>query len=436
MKRISKIAALAAAVCLALTGCSNGISEHGTMNESVPETQSNNSGNETESKDEIIKEILDEAGSDIVSETVNNSSSDKNGKTQATTSQSTAAKTTATTLQSSVAEKISEVETPLSETDKMAQEFSDFIDQQLYNIENEIQPIFGSGDLFLTVGDYEIYIQKEESYSGDTTSLGVYNTKEEKWIIPYTTESEFLSVVDIDEFMDKRKVGTNWLSGNSGSHINYEGGTVISCRDYVSSFYNFKWYFDFASNKFLYIRDPSIYLYHTDENLVVYYDERELISFNWDTGEQQTIIGGEILAILQDSILIKMNGDDNYKLIDYQGNILIDLSEYKMFRNITTQNIAYNGNKLLATVKGKESSIYACLINNDGSLAFDPIQVYDPGSGASKNLLYLFDDFFVIVRKDEDDENQGVFFYDFSGKELCWRVLDIYSNVDNLYNAA
>lgn len=314
----------------------------------------------------------------------------------------------------------------ISREDAICKELNDYLLAKEEEEDNKIKPAFGTGDLLCTVGDYEIHIKKEESFSGDTTSLGVYKKSSDEWIIPYTTNSEFLTDgrIDIDEFLKNRKVGTNMLNG--GTKIIYEGGTVISCIDYISTIWDYQWYYDFGRDKLLCLFKTSgkfEYLYHTSDDLIVY-DYGGATAFSWDSGEERDIVEGDIEAILEDSILVDIeespysSDDDHLALVNYKGEILIDLSKYKAYAYSGSHNTAYNGKQLLAVMKGEESGIYACLINSDASLAFEPIKLYKPDYDPNEDLLYLFDGFFVIVRRTKGDSEQGIYFYELDGSQI------------------
>ena len=315
----------------------------------------------------------------------------------------------------------------ISREESVSKELNDYLVAQNSEDSNAIQPVLGSGDLFCTVGDFEIHIKKEESFSGDKTYLGVYHKGLSEWTIPYTTDSEFLTDgrINIDEFMESRNVGTNNLNG--GTKIVYEGGTVISCVDYISSIWNYQWYYDFSKDKLLCLFRTGYskweYLYHTADDLVLR-DSSSVTAFNWDSGEERCIVEGPLEAILDNAILVDIeesiysSDDDHLALVDYEGEILIDLSEYEAYGYSGSHNTAYNGDKLLAVMEGEESGIYACLINADASLAFEPIKLYEPKYDYSIDLLYLFEDFFVIVRRTEGDTQQGIYFYELDGTQI------------------
>lgn len=310
----------------------------------------------------------------------------------------------------------------ISRESTVVKELNDYLSAQQEDEENKIQPIFGTGDLFCTVGDYEIHVKKEESFSGDTTYLGVYNKSSGEWIIPYTVNSQLLTDgrVDIDGFLKKRKAGTNkFTESYESTRIDYEGGNVISCVDYQSSMWgSITWFYDFSRDKCVYSGDKSKYLYHTIDEIVLY-DMHNVFAINWNTREKRILSEGYIEAVLDNSILIDFDhprdipaDNSHLALIDYEGNTLIDLSSYNLY---ASNQSMYNGNKLFAIMHGTDSGIYACLINKDASFAFEPIKLYKQDN---KDMLYLFDDFFVIVRRTEGDPEQGIYFYELDGSQI------------------
>ena len=229
--------------------------------------------------------------------------------------------------------------------------------------------------------------------------------------------------------MKQRTAGTNTTQDYySKSTLIYEGDTVISCNDYISTFWNYQWFYDFYNDKLLCMYRTVgdwEYLYSTSDELFLY-DSSSVTAVNWESGEERDVIEGYIKAILSDSILVKIDEDrysskdDHLALVNYKGDILIDLSEYEPYSySGSPHDTSYNGKQLLTVMKGQDSGIYACLINSDASLAFEPIKLYKPDNNYSnKDLLYLFDDFFVIIRQTDGDPEQGMYFYELDGSQI------------------
>ncbi len=69
----------------------------------------------------------------------------------------------------------------------------------------------------------------------------------------------------------------------------------------------------------------------------------------------------------------------NYRLVDFEGNVLIDLSEYNLQRQswVSSNEVGYyyeNG-YLLTQIKNPTGGVYCCLFDCNGDLVFDPIRM-------------------------------------------------------------
>lgn len=316
-------------------------------------------------------------------------------------------------------------------SEQVVKEFEDLLAKEEAEKNSKTKPVFGYDDttLFCTIGNYELHIKKEESFSGDSTYFGVFDKTSNNWTVPYSEKSKLLTsgVADTDVMMRCRNSNpySNKFGGSSGSTLGYHESGIISCNDYFSgSASNCFWFYDFLNDRFAYT-DNSYpvynYLYHTDDYVAVY-NSSEIKKLFWNSGKEEYIISNGVKAIKNGAVLYNYYGDeytfkdDRYLLSDYYGNELLDLSNYDVSIHANNYNTDYNGSQLLTVLNGKESGIYLALINSDGILGFDPIKLYNPNS--NYDLVYFLSDSFVLVRIDENDPDMGSYFYELDGTEI------------------
>lgn len=86
--------------------------------------------------------------------------------------------------------------------------------------------------------------------------------------------------------------------------------------------------------------------------------------------------------------IIDINKADNPRYVDWNGNIVIDLSQYE----IINAESFINGYAALE-IKGKDGNVYLTMIDKMGSFCFEPMKILKYGT---------FSDGYVTVRKDDD----------------------------------
>lgn len=175
------------------------------------------------------------------------------------TDSETSVSSSVTSVSSSVT-SVSSSEPPTNtRATQVVNEFKNLIAKDTADKNSKIQPVFGRDDttLLCTIGNFELHIKKEESYSGDSTSFGVYDNLLNNWTVPYTVNSKLLTsgVVDTSEMMRCRNSNpkSNKFTGSSGSTLSYHEDGIISCNDYFSGFWNnYLWFYDFLNDRFAY----------------------------------------------------------------------------------------------------------------------------------------------------------------------------------------
>lgn len=320
--------------------------------------------------------------------------------------------------------------------DQVVDEFLDLIAEEKNNKEKSHikfrSTAYEEGETLLcTIGNYELHIKKEESYLGDSTSFGVFDKMSKHWTVPYTENSKLLTsgIIGIDEIMWYPNQHLNEFDGFLGSTLSCSKSGIILCNDYFSNRKKgYLWVYDFLNDRFAYATSSDFdykYLYHTDDYVAVY-DRSSIRRLFWDSDKNETKVSGFLCAVKHGVALHTYSySDERCLLSDYDGNILLDLSDYDVSSYASSANTDYNGNQLLTVLNGKESGIYLALINSDGTLGFDPIKLYCPDHTIEFNLVYFLSDSFVLVRRTGMDPDMGSYFYELDGTEIT-RTEDIF----------
>jgi len=104
--------------------------------------------------------------------------------------------------------------------------------------------------------------------------------------------------------------------------------------------------------------------------------------------------------------------EGSYKIYDYSGNVLTDLSDYKFASHWSNNGVGkYCVNEhLLIPIDNGSGSTYLCLINKSGKPAFEPIKM-----GSQDDYYPLDENGFVYKSVDENDYSIKYKLYDYSG---------------------
>lgn len=252
-------------------------------------------------------------------------------------------------------------------------------------------------------GGYALAYKKEELFSGDKQYIGVLNNKGE-WEYPLSTEHPILKECE--------KKGETFSSLSIDDSDDATWRMNISCNSWVS----LTRYYNFSKNELTAGRvyyesregqEPGVYRYDTsgERTLVV----PDVLCDSWNWFFEDGFIGS---AIIRDGNG-EVSGHGGYKIYDYSGNVITDLSDYKIdtpsSRDGATE--CYVNGYLLAGVDNGTGSTYFCLIDKEGKLAFDPIK-----QESSYDCFYALDEHgFAYRYNDETSHDFKYCFYDYDG---------------------
>lgn len=210
---------------------------------------------------------------------------------------------------------------------------------------DEIRPFYNYNwnGAYLTVG------KLEESFSGNTVSIGILNDKGE-WVLPLSADYPVCKEKDISVVPS--------VDQNS---------TIISFNGYPE--YNY----DITHDKI--IENTDVYDITDDKVILREYDEygttASLYYYDVSTNEQ-IFIGSNLLINQYGNLLYS---DDYSKIYDNNYNLLnYNLSEYKIWdkdkamKGATDDVIVFNAS-------GKNGNAYTIVLNKDGNYVCEPIEV-------------------------------------------------------------
>lgn len=287
-------------------------------------------------------------------------------------------------------------------------------------------------DILCIVGDYELHLRTVESFSGDTYEFGVFDKTTENWVLPYSDEYTIIkNFISISDFLEQR----------IGSVTFYDlGEGVIYIKEFITTWgYNSRdWCYDFLNDRLVELDDEPIKYYNN--KIIMGTSTSTAKVYDFQTGETHSFIksSGDSdhryypYRVFHNSILIEKAKKGRYgyqlecyQLYDFDGNLLFDLSGYDLpYDYLSKAN--YNNDKLFFVANGKDSGIYACLIDKDGNLLFDPVKV--PDESGKTFYLFVLDDCAVTTLISFKKSDYGLYtrtvdsvtdvFYEFDGTEF------------------
>lgn len=281
------------------------------------------------------------------------------------------------------------------------------IDNLVYDKNGEIiasPEISGYDELISSnCNGFVLAMKTEESFDGDKHLIGVLNNKG-AWEYPLSSENPIARVYDeqIAEY------GTEFSYIYVGEYI---GDTILEISFGVIG--TDEQYFNIVTNELTkgYNHYESRFYQGEPTGIYVYdlFGNRTLVL--------KDIIGEKFFdnAFIGAAMTGSENGyiEGGYKIYDYNGNAITDLSNYKFASHWSKYGpgVYYVNEHLLIPMDNGNGSKYLCLITKDGNTAFEPIKM-----GSEDDFYALDEKGFVYVARDEDNYNNTSYkLYDYSG---------------------
>ena len=273
---------------------------------------------------------------------------------------------------------------------------------------NDIYDIYGnliaspemSGyDELLTINrdGYILATKREESFAGDKICFGVLGSNGE-WIYPLSSDNPISQMLESDSsYMDDWSV---WDDDYG------EYGTYIVR---ISVGWGLKYYYNLSTNELC-----AGYVHYESRN----YQGQKSGIYLYDTSGERKLVIPNISAdrFFNDAFIGSNLAEyDKRNLYDYNGNIIMDLSQY----DLDCYSACYKNGYLLIKVDNRTGSKYLCLFNPNGELAFDPIRM-----GRGDSFYGLIDEGFVYEYEHEDGYTKSYYFYDYAGNKTEYMDMD------------
>lgn len=268
-----------------------------------------------------------------------------------------------------------------------------------------------------SIGGYVLAVKYEESIDGDTQHVGVLDNQG-KWLHPLSADHPILKAGYYVDY---------------GSKVARQGDTVMKDNSW-----NAKWCYDPVENKLVDSEYTYSYTYQVDYSTWEY----KYGIYRYDAqGNSERIVKDVKAEVFLDEVflgrpMIWSGGNyelGGFKLYDYEGNELMDLSAYTILESEYSYNgdkgVCYVDGKLLCTVDNGSGGYYACLFGGNGNKLIEPIRLE-----GDDYYTQLSEDGFVYVKKNDDYEAGKVLHYDLEGNEIEFKnVKYIGENGEGLY---
>ena len=247
---------------------------------------------------------------------------------------------------------------------------------------------------------YVLARKKEESFSGDKYYIGVLNNK--------GTWEHSLSIDNpiVKEF---EKEGADVGSLYIDSSYDYINDTTLK----IGIGFSTERYYNIVKNEL-----TNGYVYYESRN----YQGQDAGIYKYDLSGNRTLILKDIVgetffenAFIGTPLTWNEDGyiEGGYRIYDYSGNVITDLSDYKFASNWSNNGAGkyYVNEHLLIPMDNGSGSKYLCLINKSGKTVFEPIKM-----GSEDDFYALHENGFVYKSVDENDySNVKYKLYDYSG---------------------
>lgn len=303
-----------------------------------------------------------------------------------------------------------------------------FIDK-LYDLNGNIivsPEIQGFDGISYASDDYLFVYKKDSGFDGDVYYFGVLDTSG-NWVQPLSSK------LAIFKYEIKFPQNTPYIDSDEGNYIMIKTKETKESKD-VNKYI----IYDFINNKIIYefydqynflddldsdrwsrgtkIRHGNFYhrfvSYYRDSNGEMDWSHyNPLTRVSLSTKEEQVIFDGNpIEKVFNDAILTS-----NKKICDYDGNLIIDLSDYDLDVDTYYVKVNYKGGYATFIAGGKDSGTYLCCVNQNGEKVFDPIKVSD---GKSSHFDYFSVEDSCIVYQLEGEDYFNIIDYNGNSKQI------------------
>lgn len=282
------------------------------------------------------------------------------------------------------------------------------IDKTLINKKGEViaSPELSGYDGLLSKnsGGYVLAYKYGETYDNVSCEIGVLDNTG-AWYVPLSSNHPLL------EFLKNNNVSPGeWLKNPPVLDKKEDAVFIITLGIFVDTYY-----YD--------VKDNKIYNGYTHfENR--FYQGEETGIYKYDnTGAKKIFLKDKYLVEDYGTALLCENGLSSsvYSLYDYNGNMIMDLSQYNIYSTTGTESSYCNGNLLLQIVN-ESNTRYLCVIGRNGELLFEPIKIEENVSWYS-----ITDDGFIYSQYEQFGKT-SYFFYDLTGNKVE------YSNIYGINN--
>lgn len=255
-----------------------------------------------------------------------------------------------------------------------------------------------------------LVLQKDESFEGNTYSIGVVNTKGE-WLSQSMTQVDFMNN------------GTNFQTFYAG-----DGIFMIEVDKEDSDSFSYYVYDSVNGTCNLVVDDAwNGWANGVTGNMCsinIEYEPYDNVYYQYDitTGELKQIpdVTWENYAGYVDSKYVVTWEDGLYRMHSADGVVAeYDMSQYSGGINIERMTTE----RAFSVITNKDESRFACLLNVDGTMEFEPINVSDFANGNVDfdECCYFKNN--KLVAWGDSDNGTGVFVYDVDTKEMVNKEL-------------
>ena len=226
-------------------------------------------------------------------------------------------------------------------------------------------------------------------------------------ILAYSADHRYFIVGKTIEAFDgdKYMIGVIDNTGNYVQPLSQENllGVLAQQAQESNCVFNIEYVQDdifavYIHDKYAYSPEAQCYYHASKNSTTKNYDHVELDNYGnlhqyEESGERiQLFEDKNIEHLFEDAVLVSTNGE--YALLDYDGNVLLDLSRYEITRQMweTSSDVPfhYKNGYFLTQMKNATGALYCCLFDAEGNFVHEPIRM-----GDDDYFYALFDEGFI-----------------------------------------